>query len=296
MAAYLPNSIRYYRKQNKLNQEQLAQKLDVSIGQLSRYESGESVLSSDKLLKLTSIFNVSAEELLKRDTFREVNDEGLPVIDISEGEVCRRQLFSRVNDTALTIYPDGIRFSTSCVRQWPETEFIHIVILKEEKLLIVRAREDEDRDAQRWSRMKDDRKFGRKIGGREVVIRLFDMMGWAKGFTYKISGYVGVNKDDPTEKMWYFELCDAEGYPMSHKAREKAGINDDEIDKDNLDYLDNVELLKAKEIERRKNIKAEGKPLGPMNHYVIYPDKWGQYTFGLPSQDHEIIPLIGFKT
>ena len=43
-------------------------------------------------------------------------------------------------------------------------------------------------------------------------------------------------------------------------------------------------------------MKDEGKDPGPMKKYVYYANKWGQYTFGLPVSEHDVIPEIELES
>lgn len=55
------------RKQNGWSQEELASKLDVSRQSVSKWESGVSIPELDKIIKLSEIFGVSTDYLLKDD-------------------------------------------------------------------------------------------------------------------------------------------------------------------------------------------------------------------------------------
>ncbi|MDG4658098.1 helix-turn-helix transcriptional regulator [Ectobacillus antri] len=54
--------IRYYRKQNGLNQEELAFKSSLHPTSIGRIERGEMTLSIDNLAKITVALNISLEE------------------------------------------------------------------------------------------------------------------------------------------------------------------------------------------------------------------------------------------
>ena len=53
------------RKANDLTQEQLAEKLDVSRQSVSKWESGQAVPELDKIVALSTVFNVTTDYLLK---------------------------------------------------------------------------------------------------------------------------------------------------------------------------------------------------------------------------------------
>ncbi len=63
----LPEKIMDLRKSMGLSQEQLAEQLDISRQSVSKWESGASVPELDKILKLSEIFHVSTDYLLKED-------------------------------------------------------------------------------------------------------------------------------------------------------------------------------------------------------------------------------------
>lgn len=57
--------ISFLRKQHGLTQEQLAEKLDISVKHCSSVERGLSRLSLEKLIEVSNIFHVSLDYLLK---------------------------------------------------------------------------------------------------------------------------------------------------------------------------------------------------------------------------------------
>ena len=61
------------RKENKLSQEQLANKLDVSRQSVSKWESGQTYPEMDKLLSLCKIFKCSLDDLTN-DEIQELYD------------------------------------------------------------------------------------------------------------------------------------------------------------------------------------------------------------------------------
>ena len=63
------------RKQNNLSQEQLAEQLNVARQTVSKWELGETTTEMDKLIKMSEIFKISLDELMKEETQGEtVND------------------------------------------------------------------------------------------------------------------------------------------------------------------------------------------------------------------------------
>ena len=63
----LAEKIMALRKQRGWSQEELAQQLSVSRQSVSKWESGASVPDLDKILKMSEIFDVSTDALLKEE-------------------------------------------------------------------------------------------------------------------------------------------------------------------------------------------------------------------------------------
>lgn len=63
----LSEKILYYRKANKLSQEELAAQVGVSRQAVSKWELGEATPELDKLLALARAFGVTTDELLRED-------------------------------------------------------------------------------------------------------------------------------------------------------------------------------------------------------------------------------------
>ena len=66
----LSEKIMNLRKKNGWSQEELAERLDISRQSVSKWESGESVPTLEKLIRISEIFEVSTDYLLK-DNFKE---------------------------------------------------------------------------------------------------------------------------------------------------------------------------------------------------------------------------------
>jgi len=66
----LSEKIMNLRKKNGWSQEELAERLDISRQSVSKWESGESIPTLEKIIKISEIFDVSTDYLLK-DDFKE---------------------------------------------------------------------------------------------------------------------------------------------------------------------------------------------------------------------------------
>ena len=64
----LPDKLYELRRKSGLSQEQLSEQLNVSRQAISKWESGQSVPETEKLLAISSFFDVSLDCLMKGDT------------------------------------------------------------------------------------------------------------------------------------------------------------------------------------------------------------------------------------
>ncbi len=75
--------IKKYRLQRKMTQNDMAEKLNISMTTISRYESGERQPSSDILVRICSILNISVNQLFYEETSNtrpSDNTRSIPVI------------------------------------------------------------------------------------------------------------------------------------------------------------------------------------------------------------------------
>lgn len=77
----LGNRIKTEREKLSMSQDELAQKMDISRQAISKWETGSSYPDIEKILKLSEIFNLSLDELVKGDKNFQENL-------IKEGKTC----------------------------------------------------------------------------------------------------------------------------------------------------------------------------------------------------------------
>jgi transcriptional regulator with XRE-family HTH domain len=74
-------NLKHYRKMHHLSQEQLSEKVDISVMHLSKIERGLTFVSSDLLEKLSDNLSVSAAHLFCTDTQKIYDDDVLNKFD-----------------------------------------------------------------------------------------------------------------------------------------------------------------------------------------------------------------------
>lgn len=93
------NKIALLRKKNGLTQEQLAEKLDISIKHCSSVERGLSCLSLEKLVQVCNIFDVSLDYLVREQT--QDYDSSIPQSVIS--------ILSSKNENEIQLFQEYLR-------------------------------------------------------------------------------------------------------------------------------------------------------------------------------------------
>lgn len=91
----LADKIMKLRKQNSWSQEELAEQVGISRQSVSKWESGASIPDLDKIIKLSSIFNVSTDYLLKdeieepvyEDSPDEYEDSSIRKVTLEEANI-----------------------------------------------------------------------------------------------------------------------------------------------------------------------------------------------------------------
>ena len=91
------------RKKSGRSQEQIAEQLNVSRQAISKRETGQSVPESDKLLAISSYFNVSLDYLLK-----ETDDQTDSSVDHQDGTTSTNEQSSSVS----------VRYNHLCYRYY----------------------------------------------------------------------------------------------------------------------------------------------------------------------------------
>jgi hypothetical protein len=213
--------------------------------------------------------------------------EQLPRISLKGSEVVRRQYLSHIFENVVTLRPDGVQFNNSCITRMVGIENIYLMIKRNDRWLIVKACEEDDCDAQRWCVIKEGKRKSRKITGRPFADRIYRMMGWNKGYYFKVCGTPALQIDKEDEVLMVFELDEAEKYPMTTKCREKAGVDDEEVGKEELRLLAEIERKQEEEKKKRKAEIAAGEKNKVHKKKERFPNTWGNESFGVPFESHK---------
>ena len=170
-------------------------------------------------------------------------------------QTVRRELFAHLREPQMTIRKDSITFNTACIEGLEDTVYIQILVNQDQKRLVIKKCEKDDRDSLRWCIQKNDKRKSRKITGRQFCNMIY--------CRYKILGH---RIDYQGETLYVFELDDAEIF------RERPKRTKAELEKLR-------EEMTPEELEAMKQREAKA------SRTPFYPGDLD--TYGVPVEKHE---------
>ena len=108
-------------------------------------------------------------------------------LDFRGYEIARIQFFDIANRLALTVSPNKMNFSTSCLRII-DGAYVEILIHPIKRIIAVRKTSADNRLAFKWSRMKYDDCIPRHIGISAISSCIFTLSGWDTANNYRVYG------------------------------------------------------------------------------------------------------------
>jgi len=122
----------------------------------------------------------------------------------------RRELFSERYAT-MTLSKHGLHFNSGCVSLMKETAHVEVLLHPAERLLAVRKTTQQNRNAIPWRALP--------ICARELMLVVYRLMGWLKGWKYKVTAYYLSKNDD---QVIFFDLTCCEFQFREDKRLTKA--------------------------------------------------------------------------
>lgn len=190
-------------------------------------------------------------------------------------QVVRRELFAHLREPAVVIRRDSVTFNTACIAGLEDAVYIQILVNQDNKRMVVRKCEENDKDALRWCIEKPDKRKSRKMSNKLFSAMMYDMMGWNTDCRYKILGHKITHED---ETMYIFDLLETEIF-MDTKRKKKA----------NLDSVEKKEVLVTAETDQTPEQNQEeiaAKVARKLNRIPFYPKNWKD-SFGLSVEEHK---------
>lgn len=192
-------------------------------------------------------------------------------------QVVRRELFAHLREPAVVIRRDSVTFNTACISGLEDAVYIQILVNQENKRMVVRKCEENDKDALRWCIEKPDKRKSRKMSNKLFSAMMYDMMGWDSDCRYKILGHKITHED---ETMYIFDLLETEIYMDTKRRRKQAEPTTNQVE--NVTSGD----LTPEQIEKKQDEEIAVKVERKLNRIPFYPKDWKD-SFGLPVEEHK---------
>ena len=201
-------------------------------------------------------------------------------------QVVRRELFAHLREPAVVIRRDSVTFNTACIAGLEDAVYIQILVNQDNKRMVVRKCEENDKDALRWCVAKPDKRKSRKMTNKIFSAMMYEMMGWNLDCRYKILGHKITFED---ETIYVFDLMETEIFLDIKGKREKK----DTESQSTTESANNIEETVSSNTDNERSAEE----IKRKNRIPFYPKEWKD-SFGLPVEEHrkalEINMLDGY--
>lgn len=201
-------------------------------------------------------------------------------------QVVRRELFAHLREPAVVIRRDSVTFNTACIAGLEDAVYIQILVNQDNKRMVVRKCEENDKDALRWCVAKPDKRKSRKMTNKIFSAMMYEMMGWNLDCRYKILGHKITFED---ETIYVFDLMETEIFLDIKGKRAKK----DTESQTTIENTNNIEETASSDTDT----ECSAEEIKRKNRIPFYPKEWKD-SFGLPVEEHrkalEINMLDGY--
>ena len=201
-------------------------------------------------------------------------------------QVVRRELFAHLREPAVVIRRDSVTFNTACIAGLEDAVYIQILVNQDNKRMVVRKCEENDKDALRWCVAKPDKRKSRKMTNKIFSAMMYEMMGWNLDCRYKILGHKITFED---ETIYVFDLMETEIFLDIKGKRAKK----DTESQSTTESANNIEETASSDTDTERSAEE----MKRKNRIPFYPKEWKD-SFGLPVEEHrkalEINMLDGY--
>ena len=118
-------------------------------------------------------------------------------------ELVRAEFVSPAFNPKITFTRDNFTFNSACVRLFPETEYVQMIVNPEKNQLKVLPCKTFDNDAVKWSISKNNKHQPRNVRAKGFCSQIFLVMNWNIKYRYKV---MAVFQDIGNKKILTFNL------------------------------------------------------------------------------------------
>lgn len=139
--------------------------------------------------------------------------------DLRKYQVARSQFFDGSNIISMTLSINNIVFSSECIKKFPKTQFIEMLINPSKKMFAVRqSNRNVCRNAVQWSKYKGGNLLARNISGAAFIPTIYEIMDWNINHKYRLRGEVYANED---EILITFNMSETEIFIANDNEKQK---------------------------------------------------------------------------
>ena len=145
--------------------------------------------------------------------------------DINAFQVLRREYSSHkyAANIGFSLARGAIKFNMACLRFYPDTNYVQILIDERGKRIAIRKCGQYDKDAMQWAynKKKDGKRNNRDIRTDIACARVYDMMAgdWEDAYAYKV---LGTRKIYDDADIVIFMLDEGEGFETTYYTDENG--------------------------------------------------------------------------
>ena len=120
----------------------------------------------------------------------------MKIYDLHGYQIIRTQFFASASKVSMNISPRGLRFSTACIRKFPEIECIELKVNPLEPMLAVVPCNERHKNKMRWAMLRGNTISVRAISAGAFLDTLYELFEWDKEKCYRLRGEILGNGND----------------------------------------------------------------------------------------------------
>lgn len=138
--------------------------------------------------------------------------------DYSGYQVVRGEYFTQRNQPTICIRYEYFYVNTICLRQFPQIDYIQVLINPKDLKLIIRLCPEIQKDAFRWC-SSGRRRIPSHISSNVFLGKLFDLLGWNPNYRYICTGKL---EKSSQEQLYVFDLNTPRIYTKATNSKSKS--------------------------------------------------------------------------
>lgn len=145
-----------------------------------------------------------------------INDEVIEEkeIDLSGFEYVTKGYFPHTFDPAINFRPDKFYCNQALVKKLSDVYYVHLLINQDQKRIIIKPCDSEEKDAIKWA--SEEKKTGKKrkrdIKAKIFCAKIYELMNWNPEYRYKVAANI-IKMNG--EFVFVLELTEAEATSLS---------------------------------------------------------------------------------